>query len=463
MRRNRMPAPLLAGVTLASFLLGAVPAVAQSDSSKPGKSVLFEHVNVVPMDTERVLPDEAVLVQGGTIRAIAKRIEVPPGTEVVDGHGTEYLSPGLADMHVHSDTRRDMILFLANGVTTILNMGHARAGFVDSTRPALNRGELPGPHVYVAFMVDGSPEYNEFFVRTPAEARAVVQLAKTNGYDFVKVYNNLSPECFHALAEEGRTLGMPLVGHGVTQVGIEKQLAAGQMMVAHAEEYLYTVFKYPTADPGTAAPTVDQIPGAVAFTKKDGAYVTADLNTYATIARQWGKLEQLDRLLASPEVRFLDPDDRLAWRASSYVKRNGDLSARVEFLKKFILALNQAGVPLLAGTDSPPIPGLVPGFALHQDLQALQQAGLSPFAVLSTATRTPGEFIAKAKPGEQHFGTVAVGNRADLVLTSGNPLEDLSTLRTPRGVMADGHWYSASELNSLLEGVAEQYQKVLQR
>ena len=215
---------------------------------------LFTHVNVVPMDREHVLPDQSVLVEDGRIKAIGSKLPAVAGAREIDGHGTAFLSPGLADMHVHSDTSRDMALFLANGVTTILNMGDARYGFIAQTRPRVNSGELPGPHVYAAFLVDGSPEFGHFVVTTPAEARAVVQLAKTNGYDFIKVYNNLSPECFMALIEQGKVDGLPVVGHGVTAVGLARQLAAGQLMVAHAEEYLYTVFFKAGSDPGNRAP-----------------------------------------------------------------------------------------------------------------------------------------------------------------------------------------------------------------
>ena len=433
------------------------PALAQKTPPNAPNVIVFVHVNVVPMDTNRVLRNQDVLVVDGAIKEIGEGIHVPEGAQVIDGHGTDYLSPGLSDMHVHSDTRRDMAVYLANGVTTILNMGHARAGFVDSTRPAVDRGEIPGPHIYLAFMVDGSPQYNEFFVKSADEARAVVQLAKTNGYDFIKVYNNLSPDCFYALVQEGLKKGLPVVGHGVSQVGLQKQLAAGQVLVAHAEEYFYTVFNPPGSGPENAPPRMDQVPAAIAFTKQYGAYVTADLITYATIARQWGKPDVLPEFLKAPQVRYLDPDDRIGWRNSGYVKRAGDISARAEFLKKFIRALNEAGVPLVAGTDAPGIPGLVPGFSLHQDLKALEQAGLSSFDVLSTATRVPGEFIQKAKPGTQPFGTIVAGNRADLILSRANPLDDLSTLETPLGVMANGHWHDASDLQNLLAGVAEQY------
>ena len=437
------------------------PSLAQTPAVSPPPTV-FVHVNVLPMDRERVLRDQSVLVEDGAITAIGANVAAPKNALIVDGHGTEYLSPGLADMHVHSSNSRDMAVFLANGVTTVLNMGGERNSFMDQTRPALNRGEIPGPHFYASFIVDGTPEYGQFVVATPAQARAVVDLAKTNGYDFIKVYNNLAPDTFQAFIDEGRAEGMPVIGHGVTRVGLERQFAAGQPMVAHTEEYLYTVFFPGGADVGNRAPNLDQIPAAIAFTKRDGAFVTADLNTYATIARQWGKPDVVTDFLRQPEVRYLDLDDRVSWRGESYASRRGSLDDRVAFLKVFTKALSDAGVPLITGTDTPVIPGLVPGYSLHLDMRLLEAAGLTRYQVLSAATRTPGEFIAKVKPGGRPFGTVTVGDRADLILSAANPLDGLSTLEKPLGVVANGHWYDAAALQALLDGVAAKYKAAAQ-
>jgi hypothetical protein len=445
-------------VAVLGALLSSLLSVSAAAAASP--TVLFTHVNVVPMDRERVLRDQSVLVRDGVIAAIGPHLEAPRAAKVIDGHGTEYLSPGLADMHVHSATARDMILFLANGVTTVLNMGGERSGFMDNIVPKLNRGELPGPHFYSSFIVDGTPEYGEPVVATPSEARGAVDFAKANGYDFIKVYNNVAPDTFQALIDAGRRKGLPVVGHGVTRVGLERQFAAGQVMVAHTEEYLYTVFFPPGVDVGTRTPKLEQIPAAVAFTKRYGAYVTADINTYATIASQWGKPEVAARYLQAPEVRYLDPHYRLVWQAAEYAGRKGNIDGRVAFLKVFTKALSDAGVPLITGTDTPTIAGLVPGFSLHEDVHALEAAGLSRYQVLAATTRTPGEFIAKTKPGGVPFGTVTVGSRADLLLLAANPLDDLSTLEKPIGVMGQGRWYSAKALAALMEGVADQYRAI---
>ena len=451
-------------LSLAMGMLLCQPALAQLPGSQPATVTAFLHVNVLPMDTDRVLCDQTVLVRGDKIAAIGPSVAVPAGATVIDGHGSAWLSPGLADMHVHSDTAEDMKVYLANGVTAVLNMGHASEGFMDQVRPAINGGERPGPHIYVGLLVDGSPQFGDLFVTTPAEARALVDIAKTNGYDFIKVYNDLSPACFQALIEESRRQHMSVIGHGVTRVGLEKQLAMGQVMVAHTEEFLYTVFSHPDlslANPAIADPTPPKpadIPRVLDFVRRDKAFVTADLNTYATIARQWGKPEVLAGYMHSPELRYLSPARRISWSKSGYVtKHSGSVDTNLAFLKVFTKDMADAGVLLITGTDAPSIPGLVPGYSLHDDMDALEAAGLSRYQVLAAATRTPGEFIRRSVPGAEPFGTVAVGDRADLVLSAANPLDDLSTLRKPLGVMAAGQWHDAPDLQALLDQVAKEY------
>jgi hypothetical protein len=355
-----------------------------------------------------------------------------------------------------------MQVLLANGITTVLNMGGASTAFVDQVVPAINAGRRPGPHTYLALRVDGTPEYGELVVATPEQARAVVGLAKTNGYDFIKVYNNLAPDVFEAFVEEGRRQGIPVVGHGVTRVGVERQLAAGQLMVAHLEEYLYTVFFPAGADVGTRAPDDSRIAAAVAFTRRSGAFVTADLFTYATIARQWGRPDVAAGYFRDPDFAYLDPDMRIAWGRSGYQNRQGDLGPRLRFLGRFAKALVDAGVPLIAGTDTPTIPGDYPGASLRADLYALHDAGFTTFQALSTATRTPGEFIARARPGATCFGVVAVGCRADLILLERNPLDDLHALETRDGVMVGGAWRDSDELAALLAEVAGIYRGALE-
>jgi imidazolonepropionase-like amidohydrolase len=433
------------------------PLAAHADDS-PALTTAFVHVNVVPMDRERVLSDQTVLVDGGKIVAVGSDLPLPKQAQVIDGHKTAYLSPGLADMHTHSETRNDLAVYLAEGVTTVLQMGGARAGFVDNIVPAVNRGAIPGPHVYASFLVDGSTDYNGFVIKTPAEARAIVGLARTNNYDFMKVYVGLAPDVFSALADEGRRLSMPLVGHGVTAVRLESQLAQGQVLVAHAEEFFYTFFTPPGVEETDTPPDASRIPLAVALAKKYKATVTADLATYAAIAHQIGHPDVVAAFLARPESFYLSTNDRLAWQRDSYVKKTAKLDAKLAFLRQMVKAMADAGVELVAGTDAPAVPGMLPGFSLHDDLDELEASGLTRFQVLSTATSAPGAFIARTKGGDP-FGIVAPGHRADLILSASNPLDALSTLRTPIGVMVHGQWRDAAALKTLTDNVRESYRR----
>ena len=433
------------------------PLAAHADDS-PARTTAFVHVNVVPMDRERVLSDQTVLVDGGKIVAVGSDLPLPKQAQVIDGHKTAYLSPGLADMHTHSETRNDLAVYLAEGVTTVLQMGGARAGFVDNIVPAVNRGAIPGPHVYASFLVDGSTDYNGFVIKTPAEARAIVGLARTNNYDFMKVYVGLAPDVFSALADEGRRLSMPLVGHGVTAVRLESQLAQGQVLVAHAEEFFYTFFTPPGVEETDTPPDASRIPLAVALAKKYKATVTADLATYAAIAHQIGHPDVVAAFLARPESFYLSTNDRLAWQRDSYVKKTAKLDAKLAFLRQMVKAMADAGVELVAGTDAPAVPGMLPGFSLHDDLDELEASGLTRFQVLSAATRAPGAFIARTKGGDP-FGIVAPGHRADLILSASNPLDALSTLRTPIGVMVHGQWRDAAALKTLTDNVRESYRR----
>jgi len=418
----------------------------------------FVNANVVTMSGEAgVLRQRTVLVQDGRIEAIGgPELALPPDVRRIDAAGA-WLSPGLADMHMHSDIADDLAVYLAHGVTTVLNLGGARNGFIQRTLPAANRGAIPAPQVFAAFVVDGTADYAHFQVHSPEEARALVGLAKTNGYRFIKVYNNLKPEVFAALAAEGRRQGLPLVGHSVAAVGLAGQLDAGQAAVAHLEEFFYGFFWPPGTEQTDAPPPDEAIARAVALMREHpGAAVVADLVTYAAIAGQIGHPEVVATHLAAPQIATLAPADRLAWRQSGYVRKSARLEAKLAFLHRFAKALADAGVPLLAGTDAPTIPGIFPGASLLDDLDLLERAGLSRYQVLATATRTPGDFIA-SRLGTTPFGRVAVGMRADLLLTAANPLDGLATLRRPLGVMVGGQWRDAQALDALRAQVASHY------
>lgn len=431
------------------FLIAALicacvwPACAAQDDDL--QAIAFIDVNVVAMENEGVLSRQDVLIRGKKIAAIGatRSLSIPANARRIEGRGEAYLLPGLADMHIHIWEAEDVAPFVANGVTTVLHMGGAISEIVNGANAMIERGELVGPHMYFAMLIDGSPRVGRYFVSSPEEMRHAVGLAKTNGYTFIKLYNDVTAEEFEAAVDEGRKRGMAVIGHGVRAVGLPRGLFAGQVMVAHGEEFFYTAFN--------RQPRQELIPEVVAETRRSGAFVTPNLAMITAIAKQWGKPAVAEEFVRRPEARYVSPSTRLWWIArNQYTGRSGDISEMVPFLRTFTKALSDANIPLLAGTDTP-LPGMLPGYSLHEELQALVEAGLTPYQALRAATRAPGDFMQKHAPATESFGVIRVGTRADLVLAAGNPLDGLAVLKAPLGVMAAGRWRTAEELRAILE------------
>jgi tetratricopeptide (TPR) repeat protein len=440
----------------APWILSLCAAVA--GGAKP-PAIAIRNVNLVPMDEERVVPGQTVVARDGSIVAIGKadEVEIPPGAQVIEGEGA-FLLPGLADLHVHSQRPDDLLLYVANGVTTVLNMGLAWPSFVTHTRARIRAGELVAPTCFVAPMMNG-PRGSDLPCATVDEARASVRLAKETGYEFIKVYNDLTRPLFHAICEEAHAQGLAVVGHGVRAPGLAESFEAGQVMVAHGEEFLYTILKGRDR-PGTNDPVdAARVPEAVALTKRFGVYVEPNLSAYEVIAAQWGKQAVADEFLRRPESRFMRPYWRRQWAQSRYADERGSLAENLVFLRTFTKSLHDAGVKLLLATDSPDIPGMEAGFSIHDDLRNLVEAGLTPFEAISCGTRVAGEFIAECVPDAAGFGTIELGQRADLVLVAKNPLEDVANLKRPLGVLLRGRWYSRAELSRLLDEMAARFQK----
>lgn len=422
----------------------AAPAAAPAG---PPAVTAFVDVNVVPMDRERVLARQTVLVRGEIIEAVgpAAQIAVPAGARRVEGRGELWLLPGLADMHTHLDNGEDAALYLSAGVTTVLQMGGDSQMFPITQLRSLLR-EAPAPQVFFGFMVDGpAPQSGGWPIHSDEEARFAVRVARERHYDFIKLYNGISSTQFDAIVAEARAQGLAVIGHGVRAVGLPQGLFRGQVMVAHAEEFYYTTF--------ANTPDDSRIAAVAAEVKRSGAYVTPNLSFIDAIVQQWGRPAVRERFLRDPLVGAMSPWSRLIWAQPrrNYAVRTGEFPMPLSFLQRFVAELSRQGVPLLAGTDSPLMPGLVPGMGLNEELRMLVASGLSSYQALAAATRTPGEFIARYVPGAARFGVVEAGARADLLLVGANPLASLDTLRKPHGVMVAGRWRTASELQAVLD------------
>ena len=179
--------------------------------------------------------------------------------------------------------------------------------------------------------------------------------------------------------------------------------------------------------------------------KSAGTVVQSTLIVYDTFSAA-----RRPAIAADPAIDYLQPSTRNRWRRlPQYVTGIQALNRYPEFTRELTAALHRAGVPLMAGTDALGAPLMTPGSSLHRELELLHEAGLTPYETLRAATVVPAAFLGKA----EEFGTIGVGKRADLLLVTRNPLEDLGSLREPVGVMVRGRWLSRDRLQEMLSAL----------
>ena len=422
---------------MTSLLLGLALAAATQSQTGRRPDVGFENIAVVVVESGTIRRGQNVLVRGDRIVAVgpASSVVIPPGSIRIDGRG-RYLMPGLVDVHVHV-TARDLPLFLVNGITTIREMNGSPAHL--AWRDSLIRGELAGPSLLVTSpLLAGVPQrYRHEVLSTAADAIAAVKRAAALGYHAIKVYDGLSVEAYQALAAEARAVGLPLTGHVPEAVGLAG-LSDMQRSVEHTQEILRGLDPHQADSAGIA--------GAVGRLRGRGIYVTPTLAVFERLALFASP--EVQALFQRPEMAYVD-SSIAAWWGSFRRTPSSQPSARAMALaeahRRVVRELIAQGIPILVGTDTPN-PFMVPGFSLHDELDALGRIGLQPSLLVRMATTDAAGFLGAGA----EFGRVAPGLRADLLLVEGNPLEDLSVLRRPWGVMARGRWYPQVELKAML-------------
>ncbi len=457
--------PLAAsGSHVLTLLLLATSLLAQTPPHE--MSLAFVHVNVVPMDREHVLSDQTVVVNGDRIVSIepSATAVIPSMVVRVEGHN-RYLIPGLADMHVHLQRDRRLntnqwmlALFLANGITTIRNMWGTPDHLL--LRAKIESGQEIGPSIFTTGpVVDGSPPMwkGSTVVEDAASALETVKKQKEDGYDFIKVYSRLSGAAYGALVAAAKSQNIRVVGHTPIAVGLKGVLSAGQASIEHLDGYVNEI---ETAQSPVFGKTdwysqmlaysyIDQsrLEASVVATRESGAWNCPTLVTMS----KW--VSPVDRaiLLSRPEMRYVLPQILRSWEDLSN-KQLANFS-RLDFVKlrasdsarsRIVQALSVGSAHILAGTDTPNA-YVVPGYSLHEELEKLVQAGLSPYQALSAATREAAVFLDKT----DIFGTISVGKRADLVLLEGNPLADISNVNNVIGVAVRGRWLPIEVLQNL--------------
>jgi imidazolonepropionase-like amidohydrolase len=321
------------------------------------------------------------------------------------------------------------------------------------------------------------------FSGQPIDLAKLVRQNHEQGFDFLKIYSFLSVEEFQTAMREAKVLGMYTSGHIPISVGLGGVLAEGMDEIAHVEELTW---EFIPLEPRKQWYSIQFLYAEM----KEAILRDVDISSSETV-KAWERehIPDLERIadqlrtagvplctnviifesfplkgfqpevwLSRPELKYemtgyVESFQRGEERHRAMCRSFGKICQNFSFdFELWLLAgLHQAGVQLLLATDSGEGGmGIVPGFSIHDELRILVENGFTPYEALLTGTVNAARVVEKMT-GEGNFGTIEVGNRADLILVRGNPLEDLTVIREPLGVMALGRWYSAEQLAKLIE------------
>jgi hypothetical protein len=439
-------------------------ASAQQPVSNKAQEIVFLDVNVIPMATEKVLEHQVVVVRDGKITQSGslKKTRYSKAALVIDGKG-KYLMPGLAEMHAHIPPVDDLqpmkdvlMLFAANGVTTIRGMlGHPKHL---ELRAKINSGEIMGPHFYTT-----GPSLNGISVTSKTAGAEMVRKQKQAGYDYLKLHPGLSREKFDAIVTAAKEEQIPFVGHVSFGVGIWHAIESGYSSIDHMDGFVEGLV--PGIDTlveqeaglfgmfvGYRADTT-QIPKLVAALKAHQIWVVPT----QSLAERWFNPDfepqsfrnDPDAVYMTAEVvnQWIEAHNKLINTPPYDAQRTRDF---IDLRRKLIYACHKNGVGLLLGSDAPQVYN-VPGFSVHDELEYLVAAGLSPYEALKTGTVNVAAYLKKG-----NAGVVATGAPSDLILLNGNPLQDIAQTKNISGVMLGDKWLSREYLEAELKLLRKQ-------
>jgi len=441
------------------------------------RDYVLVNVSVLAPEGDRFLPDRNVVIRDGQIRAIGNTTTSPGEIPTLDGRGM-YLVPGFTDSHVHLwESENDLLLYVANGVTQVRDMNSLPVNL--RWRDEIEGGRI-GPDIFAVapqFATFGPMEgafvgwvQHKTIVRTADQVDAAVKDYVAEGYDALKASSYLDRDGYIALSAAAAEHNIPLVGHLPMAIGLEDLWASNQSEVAHVEEFVKALDR---EFGGYSADTAEDF---LAFVRErsDGVAdrmmahdisVTStlelvdsfhrqksDLNTELTAAKLTYENPGISEgtIITSRGMGWLPQVNIYRWPEGLDAERQARSrlywQAYAEAQHILFEAFLARGVPILAGTDAN-VPVRVPGFSLHEEMEALQAAGMSPAEILASATTLPAKFMASGT------GEIAEGRKANLVLLRDNPLEEIGATESIEMVIVGGRALDRQDLDALLDSV----------
>jgi hypothetical protein len=279
-----------------------------------------------------------------------------------------------------------------------------------------------------------------------AEAgKNAVQRAYEQGFDYFKIYNKLPSDAFFGITREATKLGLPVVGHVPHDVALEEIIEDSSMRsIEHLTGYINPF--------GEMKISLDKLDEIAMRTAEAGIWNIPTLQVWRNIVTP----EHIDDIDSDLWTRYIPDSNRKIWTGS--VKSFSNLiekevegyetlpSEHIEDFEMIVKALIKAKAPIAAGTDSGTL-NVIAGTSLHKELAHLVELGMTPWEALAAATVHAAECFGKA----DEFGSIQAGYRADLLVLSGNPLDDITQLHEIETVVVQGVPYGQQELIDVLD------------
>jgi imidazolonepropionase-like amidohydrolase len=385
---------------------------------------LIKNATIIPMSTTVILEEYDMHIVDDKIVKVAKNLSIE-NAEIIDATGL-FVIPGLYDMHYHiSDDDsmwNDLKKTAAWGITTIRNMwGNDE---ILEVKKQIQSNAFFAPRILTTGpIIDGNPPVWEgsTLLETKDDVTQIIEEHINKGYDYIKVYNNIPKEMYILLLQEARKVNLKVVGHLPVAVSNELAMDCGQYSFEHAKAIKSN---------------------SIERAAKEGFWYVPTMITEEVVHRIQNNAIQADTFLEESYSHISNKRIN-EWKESIAFFRNYDFKHERNLgeFKADILRYHKLGGRLLAGTDSP-MPLCPYGLALHEELNILNEIGLTPFEALQTATINAAYSLGI----ENESGTIEPNKEASLVFLEKNPLSNIHNTKTIKAVMVRGVYYSDQEL-----------------
>ena len=439
--------------------------------------LVFKNVTVVDVIKNKLIAAQTIVVKGNKILSISSKSVSPSNAVIIDAQG-KYMIPGLWDMHTHSlRTGRGQYffpLFIANGVTGIRDLGSDMdLEEINKLKADVAASKQTGPRLgaVTGRILDGRPRPDTLLFTFPADtaaAKKMVRTYKERKADFIKVYNLLKKDVYLAIISEAKKQGIAFAGHVPFSVTAAEASSFGQKSIEHLSDVHISVsgeevqIRKELERPAAGIPS--PVRRALANFKAVGSYDKKKATAlYSAFVRNqtwqcptlrasqivsYGDINQLSK---NEHLKYMPVSIKENWKRQLPARITGDSIQRAQLFQQslnMVADMQRAGVMILAGTDVAN-PYLIPGFSLHEELELLVKAGLTPMQALQTATINPAKYFNK----EKELGSIKKGKLADLVLLDENPLENIRNTRKIYAVIANGKLFQLQDIAALLRDV----------